>query len=100
MTSFNKKPRITYGSRMMITTKVVILIIAFFGLSCTHARQTQESSEDEEAIRNLILERIEKFNNKHEEPQSAAFTHDADFVNVYGMWRRGPAEIEGRQGNA
>lgn len=42
------------------------------------------------------MERIERFN-RHETPQAGEFTPDADFVNVYGMWRRGPAEIESRQ---
>jgi uncharacterized protein (TIGR02246 family) len=45
----------------------------------------------------LVLERNERFNNNHEAPLAASFTQDADFVNVYGMWRRGPAEIESRQ---
>lgn len=56
------------------------------------------SSEDEEAIRKICLDRIERFNTLHEPPQGAHFTADADFVNVYGMWRRGAAEIERGQG--
>ena len=83
---------------MIKTILIVILAVAFLGLAPSGISQTQASSKDEKAIRSLILERIESFNNKHEAPQSAAFTPDADFVNVYGMWRRGPAEIEGRQG--
>src|SRR5713226_4036707 len=59
--------------------------------------QTANRSEDENAIRRICLERIERFNNKHEPPLAAEFTPDADFVNVYGMWRKGPAEIEARQ---
>ena len=83
---------------MVKTILIVILAVAFLGLAPSGISQTQASSKDEKAIRSLILERIESFNKKHEAPQSAAFTPDADFVNVYGMWRRGPAEIEGRQG--
>lgn len=51
---------------------------------------------DKEAIERIILERIESFN-RHEPPRAGSFTPDADFVNVYGMWRRGAAEIESRQ---
>ena len=59
--------------------------------------QTANRSEDENAIRSICLERIERFNNKHEPPLAAEFTPDAEFVNVYGMWRKGAAEIEARQ---
>ena len=86
---------------MIKTIAIAILATAFFGLPRSSAAgeitKTQASSEDEAAIRSLVLERVESFNNKHDAPQSTAFTQDADFVNVYGMWRRGPTEIEGRQ---
>ena len=59
-------------------------------------RTPQIRSRDEETIRRLLLERIEQFN-RHEAPQASSFTTDADFVNVYGQWRKGPVEIEGRQ---
>ncbi len=59
--------------------------------------QAANRSEDENAIRRICLERIERFNDKHEPPLGADFTPDADFVNVYGMWRKGRAEIEARQ---
>ena len=58
--------------------------------------QAQSHSNDEEIIRRFLLQRIEAFN-RHEGPQAAVYTSDADFVNVYGMWRKGSAEIEGRQ---
>ena len=79
---------------------IAILATALFGLRCGSATdekaQAQVSSEDEEAIRSIALERIESFN-RHKPPRSASFTADADFVNVYGMWRKGPTEIESRQ---
>ena len=53
-------------------------------------------SKDEQEIRRIAMERIESFNN-HVGPQSNSYTLDADFVNAYGMWRRGSAEIESRQ---
>ncbi|MGQ0384262.1 MAG: SgcJ/EcaC family oxidoreductase [Gammaproteobacteria bacterium] len=55
------------------------------------------ASDDAQAIRRICLERIEAFN-RHEPPRSGEFTQDADFVNIHGMWRKGPAEIEKRQG--
>jgi uncharacterized protein (TIGR02246 family) len=58
--------------------------------------QARKYSKDEAVIRRFLLERVEAFN-RHEGPQAAVYTPDADFVNVYGMWRKGPAEIEGRQ---
>jgi uncharacterized protein (TIGR02246 family) len=58
--------------------------------------QAHIQSEDEKAVRSLVLARIEEFN-RHEGPEPGAFTEDADFINAYGMWRRGPAEIEARQ---
>lgn len=56
----------------------------------------QATAEDEAAIRSIALARVESFN-RHEPPLSGSFTADADFVNIYGMWRKGPAEIESRQ---
>ena len=58
--------------------------------------QAPSHSSDEETIRRFLLERIEAFN-RHEGPQAAVYTSDADFVNVYGMWRKGPQEIEAGQ---
>jgi uncharacterized protein (TIGR02246 family) len=58
--------------------------------------QATVRSEDEEAIRTLCLDIIKRFN-RHEGPLAGDFTPDADFVNIYGMWRKGPAEIERRQ---
>ena len=77
------------------TVAIAILATVCFGVPDGMA-QTQKHSKDEEIIRRFLLERIEAFN-RHEGPQAAVYTSDADFVNVYGMWRKGPAEIEGRQ---
>jgi uncharacterized protein (TIGR02246 family) len=77
------------------TVAIAILATVCFGVPDGMA-QTQKHSKDEDIIRRFLLERIEAFN-RHEGPQAAVYTSDADFVNVYGMWRKGPAEIEGRQ---
>ncbi len=87
-------------NKFINTILIAVLTTVFFGLlSCSspsETAQTQVRSEDEEAIKRVVLESIESFN-RHEAPDPASFTPDADFVNVYGMWRKGPAEIEGRQ---
>ncbi len=82
------------GMQMNNTIVMAILAIAFIGLPVS--AQIKGRSEDEAAIKKLLLDRIESFN-RHEGPQAAAYTSDADFVNVYGMWRKGAAEIEARQ---
>jgi uncharacterized protein (TIGR02246 family) len=77
------------------TMAVAIVATVYFGLPDAVA-QTKKHPKDEAVIRRFLLERVEAFN-RHEGPQAAVYTPDADFVNVYGMWRKGPAEIEGRQ---
>ncbi len=86
-----------------MTRTIAFVLLAFAllalprGSEASETARTQAVSEDEQAIRTIVLNRIEAFN-RHEPHQPQSFTPDADFVNVYGMWRRGPAEIEGRQG--
>lgn len=83
-----------------MTQAITMAILAMGLVGAPRAKgevaQTQVRSQDEEAIKRTCLERIARFN-RHEAPLPSAFTEDADFVNVYGMWRRGPAEIEARQ---
>ena len=66
-------------------------------LSCSGDREISSHAEDENAIRKISLDRVERFNTNHEPPLESEFTADADFVNVYGMWRKGASEIEARQ---
>ena len=83
-------------------TKRIAMAIVALAVSSAFARseagadgaQTADRAEDENAIRRICLERIERLNRGHEPPRAAEFTPDADFVNVYGMWRKGSAEIE------
>lgn len=72
------------------------LVTLLVGTVAGQRNQTKTKS-DEEAIRKILLERVESFN-RHEAPRANTFTADADFVNVYGLWRKGAAEIEARQG--
>ena len=88
---------------MTQTTSTAILALTLavtlpHGSEAGEMAQTEVRSEDEEAIKRICLERIDRFNRLHEPPQPGDFTSDADFVNIYGMWRRGPAEIESGQG--
>jgi uncharacterized protein (TIGR02246 family) len=75
--------------------RIVIAILAAALLGSPGGASAEESarSADEEAIRSSVRERIESFN-RHAASGSAGFTPDADFVNVFGAWTRGPAEIE------
>ena len=82
---------------------IVVLMVAVSAMSRGTQAVGEEAqatihAEDEVAIKRICLERIERFNKTHELPRAAEFTPDADFVNVYGMWRKGAAEIEARQG--
>lgn len=79
-------------------TNIAFVTTLFLCLSaCSSSRQTaRERIQDEQEIRRIAMERIESFNN-HVGPLSNSYTSDADFVNAYGMWRRGSAEIESRQ---
>lgn len=81
----------------MIKTSTIALVAAFFfGLFSSVVGQTAQTqvNPDEEEIRKFILRGIERFNKHEVQPTGvAAFTPDADFVNVEGMWMRGAQEI-------
>lgn len=85
---------------MIKTILIVILAVAFFGLAPSGIAQTQASSKDEKAIRSLILERIESFNNKHEAPQSAAFTQMLTSSMYTGCGGEALPRSRGVKGNA
>ena len=61
--------------------------------------EAQVPSEDEALIRKRVTESIERFNRKDAAPLEFFFTTDADFVNVYGVWLKGIAEIEAARRN-
>lgn len=83
-------------NRIAIAIFATTLFSLTGGSGSAETREGRSRSEDEQAIRSIVLERVRTFN-KHEPPPSGSFTQDADFVNVYGLWRRGPVEIESRQ---
>jgi uncharacterized protein (TIGR02246 family) len=85
---------------MIRTLAIAVLTVVFVGV--THGSEAGDNvarseAEDREAIRQICLGVIERFN-KHEPPRAGNFTPEADFVNIYGMWRRDPEEIAKRQG--
>jgi uncharacterized protein (TIGR02246 family) len=82
---------------MARATIAAVLLGLIAGSATGDTPQASINSADEQAIRKIVLDRIESFN-RHEAPAPGFFTADADFVNVYGMWRKGPAEIEQGQG--
>jgi hypothetical protein len=52
----------------------------------------QRSREDEDAIKQVIIDMTAAFN-RHD-PNTSLFTQDADFVDVRGTWLKGSAAIE------
>jgi len=82
----------------MATLLLAVGVMFRGSLAIGEEAQAANRAEDENAIRRDCLDRIERFNKTHEPPLPASFTSDADFVNVYGTWRKGSAEIEARQG--
>jgi hypothetical protein len=75
----------------MKTLLIAMHVTIFVAIAAAQPRKITINSE-EKAIRKILLERVESFN-RHEAPQASTFTADADFVNVYGLWRKGPAEV-------
>jgi uncharacterized protein (TIGR02246 family) len=58
------------------------------------AAQSAGSTQDEQAIRQVIAAVFEAANRRDAKAGTLLFTRDADFVNVLGMWWKGAAEIE------
>jgi uncharacterized protein (TIGR02246 family) len=73
---------------------VIASAILIFLLTIESQAQVQGSSDDEAAIREVIVEMTDGFN-KHD-PVAAArmYSADADFTNVAGMQAKGAAAIE------
>jgi|ERR1700722_487752 len=75
-------------------------IFLFAGISsilaaATHgSAQSNVTGEDETAIRSVIVDMTNGFNNHDSVAASRMYTEDADFTNVTGRQAKGAAEIE------
>jgi len=76
---------------------IAVLALAFCGLpdaSAAGEHMDTQISPEEQEVRNVLLEIIDRFN-RHEvrPPDNPTFTKDADFINVEGTWMSGLDEI-------
>lgn len=83
--------------RILATAVLTVVLVGVTHGSEAGDGVARSEAEDREAIRQICLGVIERFN-RHEPPSAGNFAPEADFVNVYGMWRRNPEEIAKRQG--
>jgi uncharacterized protein (TIGR02246 family) len=56
--------------------------------------RSQYNHEDEEAIKKVIMEMTDAFNEHDAKRLAQVYTANADLVNVYGTWLNGAAAIE------
>ena len=77
-----------------ITVQAVVITSLTLSLTIAESALAQSNRKDEAAIRKVILDGIESFNRHDAKAGTVFFAEDADFVNVYGRWSRGPADIE------
>ena len=61
---------------------------------CMGCKRSHNRGKDEQAIRNIILQMTEGFNNHDAKAATQMYTSDADFVNVRGDKYTGAAEIQ------
>jgi uncharacterized protein (TIGR02246 family) len=64
------------------------------GTGTPASSQPPGTAQDEQAIRRVIAAVFDAANRRDAKAGTLLFTHDADFVNVLGMWWKGAAEIE------
>jgi uncharacterized protein (TIGR02246 family) len=74
---------------------LIPVIIFFVSTGCEQHRK-QNQGQDEQAIRNVILQMTDGFNKHDADAATAMYTSDADFVNVRGDKYTGAAEIRQR----
>lgn len=72
--------------------RLIPVMIFFVTLGCEE-RHKQNQQQDEQAIRNVILQMNDGFNKHDAGAATAMYTSDADFVNVRGDKYTGAAEI-------
>ena len=76
---------------MRIFIKLIPVMLFFIAMGC---EQHQKQKNDEQAIRNVILQMTEGFNKHDARAATKMYTSNADFVNVRGDKYTGATEIE------
>ena len=76
---------------MKIFIVFIPVMLFFVTIGC---KQNQNHGNDEEAIRNVILQMTEGFNKHDAKVATQMYTSDADFVNVRGDKYTGAEEIQ------
>jgi uncharacterized protein (TIGR02246 family) len=72
----------------------ILLIPVTFSFMTMGCKQNQNHGKDEEAIRNIILQMTEAFNQHDAKKATQMYTSNADFVNVRGDKYTGAEEIQ------
>jgi uncharacterized protein (TIGR02246 family) len=80
--------------RMSAVTAALAVSLATWGTASMSAAQQAGSNEDEAAIRKVIAEMTEGFNNHDGKAAARMYTPDARFVSVRGDMMNGQGEIE------
>ena len=78
----------------LLTPAIAIFFTITVGCTSVGFGQNQKQSTDEQAIRNVIFQMTEGFNNHDAKAATQMYTDDADFVNVRGDKYLGVVEIQ------
>jgi uncharacterized protein (TIGR02246 family) len=81
-------------NQMNALAVIVAVSLAMLGTASMSAAQQAGSNEDEAAIRKVIVEMTEGFNNHNGKAAARMYTPDARFVSVRGDMMNGQAGIE------
>jgi uncharacterized protein (TIGR02246 family) len=81
-------------TQMNALAVIVAVSLATFGTASMSGAQQSGSNDDEAAIRKVIVEMTEGFNNHDGEAAARMYTPDARFVSVRGDMMNGQAGIE------
>jgi uncharacterized protein (TIGR02246 family) len=80
--------------RRLLCISFAVIAASVAGCTTTGVSQTARTSEDEAAIRTVIVEMTEGFNKHDAKAATRMYTADADFVSVRGDASIGGAQVE------